>query len=96
MSRTRTTLTVAVLSFAVAAALIGGCSQNAASLPTDGAGLVSVLCAKCHQIARVDAAHKDRNGWASTVTRMQTHGLNVTQTQKQAIIDYLAQRDGGS
>jgi hypothetical protein len=85
----------------VTPALLVGCSNasNAsvsATLPSDGAGLVSSLCNGCHPQSRVDAAKKDRTGWTATISRMQSHGLAVTEAQSAAIVDYLTKRDGGS
>ncbi|MDR3686484.1 MAG: hypothetical protein P4L93_05985 [Coriobacteriia bacterium] len=102
MTRARVALTATLLPLALAAALAGGCASGssasaAASVPpTDGAGLVSVLCTQCHPPERVASAHKDRNGWSATIARMEAHGLQVTDQQRQSIIDYLTKRDGGS
>jgi hypothetical protein len=96
MTRARKALIGVIVPLGVAMALVSACSSTSTGpLPTDGAGLVSVVCTKCHPIQRVQAARKSRDGWTRTVTRMQTHGLKVTNAQKQTIIDYLAQRDGG-
>jgi hypothetical protein len=71
-------------------------SSTTGSSTAGGAALVSDRCSKCHPLQRVESAQKDRSGWTRTLTRMQTHGLQVTDAEKQAIIDYLTQRDGGS
>jgi hypothetical protein len=96
-SQTRTmrparSLLVAALASAV---LAGGCGRAVTSSSTDGATLVSQLCARCHPIDRVKAARKDRSGWTSTVTRMRVQGLQVNDAQAAAIVGYLTQRDGG-
>jgi hypothetical protein len=102
MTRARVVLAAAVLPFVLTVALTGGCVLSSAGggaanvSPTDGAGLVSALCTHCHPAERVDSAHKDRNGWTATIARMESHGLQVTDQQRQSIIGYLTKRDGGS
>jgi len=98
----RTRLAVAAaLPLVLAVVLGGGCASTSANgaanvSPTDGAGLVAALCSNCHPIQRVEAVHKDRNGWTGTIARMEDHGLQLTDQQRQSIIDYLVKRDGGS
>ena len=78
--------------------LLSGCgsSSGATSVsPTDGQALVNSLCIRCHPIGRVQAARKNRAAWTATVNRMMSHGLQVTDQQAQAIVDYLTKRDGG-
>jgi cytochrome c5 len=82
---------------ACAAVLLAGCgaSGSGSASSADGATLVSQVCSKCHPVSRVDGAKKDRSGWTATVDRMVTHGLQVSDAQKTAIVDYLTKRDGG-
>jgi hypothetical protein len=100
MLRGRVALTAFLVPLALAVAIVGGCSGASGSAagvaPTDGAGLVSALCTRCHPATRFEAVQKDRNSWTRTVERMQEHGLTVSDQQKQSIIDYLTKRDGGS
>lgn len=92
------TLVMLLVATAIALAL-GGCSGRASGAsgvsPTDGKALVSVLCTRCHPVNRIQSAHKTRVAWTATVTRMQSHGLQVTGQQRASIIDYLTKRDGG-
>ena len=67
---------------------LAGC--RSASTGTDGASLVTSRCSQCHAISRVQSAGKDRAGWDSTLSRMEQHGLKVTQAERSAILDYLA------
>jgi len=102
MTRARVVLAAAMLPFALAAAMAGGCASSSSGAgaanvsPTDGAALVSALCTQCHPPDRVASAHKDRNGWTATIARMEAHGLQVTDQQRQSIIDYLTKQDGGN
>lgn len=79
-----------------ATVLVSGCvagtgaSSSASSGSTDAATLVAEKCVQCHGLDRVWSASKDRAGWNMTVTRMQSHGLQVTGAEKNAILDYLA------
>ncbi len=81
----------------LAASLLTGCgaAPPAASTTTDGQALVAEQCGRCHAIEQVNGAKKDRAGWTATVARMRTNGLDVTDEQAAAIVDYLTQRDGG-
>lgn len=72
---------------------LAGCVAASGSGTTGssgGAQLVQQKCTRCHSIDRVQTAQKDRAGWTATVERMVTHGLQVTDAEKAAIIDYLA------
>ncbi len=93
----RTSRTVVPMLLAAVAIVAAGCSQPAASTSTslDGATLVSEQCGRCHPVERVNGTKKDRQGWTDTVARMRTNGLDVTDEQAAAIVDYLTQRDGG-
>jgi mono/diheme cytochrome c family protein len=80
----------------VAVALLGGCgAAPPASTTTDGQALVAEQCGRCHPVERVAGVKKDRAGWTATVARMRTNGLDVTDEQAAAIVDYLTKRDGG-
>ncbi|RMG61195.1 MAG: hypothetical protein D6713_00875 [Deltaproteobacteria bacterium] len=52
--------------------------------------LVERVCTACHTLDRVNKAKKDRAGWESTVDRMIKMGAQVTEEQKQVIVDYLS------
>jgi mono/diheme cytochrome c family protein len=82
--------------FIVVASLLVGCgAAPPASTTTDGQALVAEQCGRCHAIEQVNGAKKDRAGWTATVARMRTNGLDVTDEQAAAIVDYLTKRDGG-
>ena len=92
MSRLRMTLFGSA--FVLSSLFLAGCS-SASGTSTDGATLVDQACTRCHPIDRVAAAKKDRAGWTRTVDRMRTHGVQLTDAQAMAIVDYLTKRDGG-
>jgi len=77
---------------------IAGCGSSAPPAEsgqpaTGGQALVEQKCTMCHPIDQVNAAKYDKAKWEATVSRMETNGLVVTAEEKQAIIDYLAERD---
>ena len=80
-------------------ALASGCgpSSSASNLPaSDPSGVIGVTCGRCHPLSRVEHARHDRAGWTATIARMRQHGARLTDPQAQAVIDFLAKRDGGS
>jgi hypothetical protein len=71
-----------------------GVASGTAGSARAGATLVAQRCTRCHPIDRIQKARKTRTQWAATVSRMQSHGLQVTGEERASIIDYLALRDG--
>ncbi|MEJ5365911.1 MAG: hypothetical protein WHS86_12465 [Desulfosoma sp.] len=59
--------------------------------------LVQNRCTVCHNLARVKAhiGKNDRKAWDEYVSRMQKNGAQVTDAEKQAIVDYLASLKSG-
>ncbi len=57
----------------------------------DGKALLETACTACHSLGRVEAAHKDLNGWTATVNRMVGKGANLTPEQASAVALYLSQ-----
>jgi hypothetical protein len=93
----RLTSTLSLAAAATALVVLVGCGAPAqtTSASTDGKTLVSEQCGRCHPVERVNGAKKDRAGWTATVARMRSNGLDVTDAQAAAIVDYLTARDGG-
>ncbi|MBW6467872.1 MAG: hypothetical protein K0B85_01760 [Coriobacteriia bacterium] len=52
--------------------------------------LVEAKCSGCHNLDRVWAVDQDRAGWEATVSRMEANGLQVSEDERAAIIEYLA------
>jgi competence protein ComEA len=63
----------------------------AQSLP-EGSGkeLVEVICSSCHSTERIAAQHKTKPEWQDKVLEMLQEETDVTQAEKDQIIDYLA------
>ena len=53
------------------------------------ANLVNTVCAACHSLQRVKDKMADKDGWTTTVTRMQTKGAALTDEQVPVVVDYL-------
>jgi mono/diheme cytochrome c family protein len=66
---------------------------NGIDAPTDGDSarvLVESRCSGCHTLDRVWAQDQDRAGWESTVRRMESNGLQITDEEREIIVEYLA------
>ncbi|HUK16587.1 MAG TPA: helix-hairpin-helix domain-containing protein [Bryobacteraceae bacterium] len=71
----------------IAAFLTGGAW---AQLP-DGPGKTETekLCSQCHELARSISLHQDRAGWDATVAKMVNLGAKASETEIQAVTEYL-------
>jgi competence protein ComEA len=63
----------------------------AQSLP-EGSGkeLVDVICTSCHSTERIAAQHKTKPQWQDKVLEMLQEEADVTQAEKDQIVEYLA------
>ena len=53
------------------------------------ANLVNTVCASCHTLDRVKNKMADKDGWTTTVTRMQEKGADLTDAQVPVVVEYL-------
>jgi hypothetical protein len=53
------------------------------------ANIVNTVCASCHTLDRVKNKMADKDGWTTTVTRMQEKGADLTDAQVPVVVDYL-------
>jgi competence protein ComEA len=62
-----------------------------AQLP-DGTGKAETekVCSECHDLARSISLRQDRAGWENIVDKMVALGAKASDTELQAIVDYLA------
>lgn len=58
--------------------------------PGEGRDLVGAKCQACHSLARIVSKQKDQAGWAATVARMRTNGLQASDPEVAKIVSYLA------
>ena len=60
------------------------------SMMVDGNAVIDAKCTTCHTRERVDAAEKDRMGWEETVDRMIGKGIDMSDEERTAVLDFLA------
>jgi competence protein ComEA len=66
---------------------------SAQSLPEgQGKELVEVICSSCHSTERIAAQHKTKPQWQDKVLEMLQEETDVTQAEKDKIVEYLATR----
>jgi competence protein ComEA len=64
---------------------------GAQSLPEgQGKELVEVICSSCHSTERIAAQHKTKPQWQDKVLEMLQEETDVTQPEKDKIVEYLA------
>jgi competence protein ComEA len=73
------------------ALILVAAAASAQSLP-DGPGkeLVTVICSSCHSTERVAAQHKTKSQWQDKVLEMLQEETDVTQAERDQIVEYLA------
>jgi len=62
--------------------------------PAQGQVLLEERCTACHGLGRVESAQKAQEGWASTVDRMIDYGARLSDAERTAVIEYLAEMYG--
>jgi len=58
------------------------------------ANIVNTVCASCHTLDRVKNKMADKEGWTTTVTRMQAKGADLTDAQVPVVVEYLTRAAG--
>jgi hypothetical protein len=75
-----------------------GCSSRTSSPAATGAvsgeAVMSEKCTRCHSLDRIQVARKSAAGWKATVSRMQGHGLQISDAEKAAVVEYLSKAHG--
>lgn len=64
--------------------------SDGSGIPANGQTLMQERCSVCHSLDRVTSAQKTADQWKTTVDRMIEHGANLTPTEEQTLVDYLA------
>ena len=90
----KTTILI-VISLLLISIFIVSCGSPAATPePTPdlsvGKALVESRCNTCHGLTNIKAAKYSRDVWTSTVDRMVTNGMSITDQQKIDVINYLS------
>jgi competence protein ComEA len=66
-------------------------AASAQSLPEgQGKELVEVICSSCHSTERIATQHKTKPQWQDKVLEMLQEETDVTQAEKDKIVEYLA------
>lgn len=60
----------------------------------DAAALLETRCSICHSADKPRQSQKTHEGWDSTVSRMIKKGAKLTDAEKTALVDYLAENYG--
>jgi cytochrome c5 len=55
-----------------------------------GADVVQRSCSMCHALDHVTQIRKSRSDWENTVNLMLTYGLQISDDDRQKVIDYLS------
>ena len=89
---TRTRLAAAVAALAVTAQLSG------MALAQDASQTVMAACTKCHNAKRIctNLGVKDKAAWDSTVAKMIKNGAKLAESDKPAVVEWLAAQKAGA
>ena len=68
----------------------GAAGPAAAGPDAAATGLVTTVCASCHNLDRVRNKMGDKDAWTATVTRMMEKGAGLTDQQVPQVVDFLA------
>lgn len=63
---------------------------SAALAAEDGATLLEKRCSLCHSADRAKDTKKTSEQWDATVSRMISHGAQLTPAEKQVLVGYLS------
>lgn len=69
-----------------------GEQSSSTSSTTDGLALIQEKLANHHGLDVILSAKKNREEWNATLDRMNSYGANISDAEKQVIIDYLLNR----
>ncbi len=60
----------------------------------EGQVLLEARCTACHGLGRVESAQKSRDAWVSTVDRMVGYGVQLSESERGTLLDYLVDTYG--
>jgi len=97
MIRRASGVTLSVALLVVLLMGVAGCSGGTGTVENAGGrdtadsakALVDSKCSLCHTLDRVYTAEKTKAEWESTVDRMKTNGMVVTDEEYTTIVEYL-------
>ncbi len=100
MNKRHVMILIVIILALLSMTILTACGSSSSSNPSssgsntssiDAVALMSQQCSRCHPISRVTSKTKTAEQWKVTVDRMIQHGAQLTPSQEQALIDYLAQ-----
>jgi hypothetical protein len=77
---------------AIVSATMEPAASQAIPVP-DGPALLKTHCVRCHVITSLDQIEKPRNEWENALARMEAMGVNLSDTEKEVLLNYLAVAD---
>lgn len=85
MSRPARMLSLSIVVLVLVALSIAGCGATAS-----GEELVNAECAGCHSLDIItNSANATQAEWDASVRRMEDKGMDITDAERTAIVDYL-------
>jgi hypothetical protein len=64
----------------------------AACGPSEGQVLLEGRCTECHRLAQITDQDLTNEEWEATVDRMILRGAELTEAERDVLVDYLARR----
>jgi hypothetical protein len=61
--------------------------------PQDGPSLLASRCTQCHLAMQYEQIKKSRTAWEKTLMQMEAMGLQLSDTERIVLLDYLADVD---
>ncbi len=76
--------------------LIAGCAWGQGPVLPEGPGHdeTEKLCKQCHELARSISLRQDRNGWQTTMGKMNAFGMKSTEAEYALVLDFLTKNYG--
>jgi competence protein ComEA len=80
----------------LATLLVAGCLWAQAPVLPEGPGHdeTEKLCKQCHELARSISLRQDRNGWQTTMGKMNAFGMKSTEAEYALVLDFLSKHYG--
>jgi len=94
MKKRKISILSAVLLIGLAGILLAGCGSPASTSSgsaSAGQTLMQQRCTVCHSTARITSAHMTADQWKATVDKMINNGAQLSPTEEQTLVTYLAQ-----
>jgi hypothetical protein len=68
--------------------ILAACSRS------EGETLLQERCTSCHEESKVVAVGRTRDGWSQKVDQMIVFGAELTEEERETLLDYLAENYG--